>query len=270
MNRLINSLLMLGFLALQTGCASAPTAAEVPDIPAGTTLQLSVVIPEWQSPNSLTDTEGAMLLGAGGAAAGALSGAAVGVGASLTCGPAMLFCASFTVPAGLLTGGLIGLGVGTTEGLSKGIAKDDANALEAATKAALLKHTQPASLASTFAEHASTFWTTTREDTDVAVTLAVAPLKIKQENRGLIRFETTVSALVDYGDGRKPKTYTFPRSTALRSVKTLVDDDGAQTDQIVEQMYQHGIRQVIVALSDSLGAPNQVPAPPTAATAPAN
>ncbi len=252
MNRTATAITALAIALLGTGCATVPTSADIPDIPPGTRVQLSVVIPEWQSPNTLTNTEGVMLLGAGGAAAGAVSGAAVGIGASVICGPAAFFCAAVTVPAGMLTGGIVGLGVGASEGASKGLPKDDAKALESAAEAAQLTHTHPALLASTFKHYADNFWITTTDNTDVKITLAVAPLRIKQEKRGLVRFETAVSALVDYGDGKKPRTYTFPRMTSLRSVNSLLDDDGALTDRSVGEMYEHGIRHVVAGLSDTL------------------
>ena len=183
-----------------------------------------------------------------------MTGAAIGVGASMACGPAALFCAALTVPAGLLTGGIVGLSVGASEGASRGISADDAKKLESLLETAQLEHTHPESLAATFKEHASDFWTTTAEDSAVKITLGVAPLRIRQEKRSLIRFQTSISVLVDYGDGSKPRTFTFQRVTPLKSADTLLTDDGALTERVIGDLYKHGIRHVVFALSDSITA----------------
>ena len=87
MNRIILAFLALPAIVLLPGCSSVPTYSSVPDIPRGTAVQLGVVIPEWHSANTLTDSEGVVLLGTGGAAAGAVSGAAIGLGAT----PSVIF-----------------------------------------------------------------------------------------------------------------------------------------------------------------------------------
>jgi hypothetical protein len=120
------------------GCATAPNPSAPSRAELGTVGIVSMGSPTLETLGAIGRQEESLRGAASGASGGAKVGAAAGLATSFACGPFLPVCAVFTVPIGLVGGGVVGGLGGAVVGAANALPAETVAELEAALTAALL------------------------------------------------------------------------------------------------------------------------------------
>jgi hypothetical protein len=244
--------MLLTLISLITACAGRIPVQPVAE---GTPIHLIATAPDIKTPDA--KTAGAMVSrnAARGAGKGAVGGAGLGVGASIICGPFILFCAPVLAGGGAVIGLVAGSTVGAIDGGLKSLPRDKAKALQEIISATFTELDFPQTLQGEFEQQQANHWTIAGAEGQLQVTLTLDDLYIEQLPKDQLSLQMQVSMIVrngpDKDDVSDPVIYEY-RSPS-RHVDYWLADDGQKFRADISNAFSTNVAKTIRTLKHGNG-----------------
>ena len=234
----------LAIAAALSACAGNPSTAELRPIEPGSTLTVTVNLPELKTPNALDAAEAT----GKGAGEGAVYGMGIGFEGSFhTCGPFFFICAPFT----MAIGGASGAVIGGAYGASTALPAEEARQLEAIVRDYVVSEDIALNLRNDFVQQQDGRWEIVEVEGDVSVILGVEKLAFEQRPGGQLAILLTSNLVIRYGpeDSDVTKRLLLNARTESYPVDHWVADDGANTLSGLGEVFTENSRQIVAILS---------------------
>ena len=244
--------MLLTLISLITACAGRIPVQPVAE---GTPIHLIATAPDIKTPDA--KTAGAMVSrnAAKGAGMGAAGGAGLGVGASIICGPFILFCAPVLAGGGAVIGLVAGSTVGAIDGGRKSLPKEKAEALQEIISATFTELDFSQTLQGEFEQQQANHWTISDAEGKLQVTLTLDDLYIEQLPKDQLSLQMQVSMIVrngpDKDDVSDPVIYEY-RSPS-RHVDYWLADDGQKFRVDISNAFSTNVAKTIRTLKHGNG-----------------